>query len=135
VGREDEVVYPKVIKAFEFFKSQPVDVIASVAAEEVRNPETSNLHRSQLKSSGVSKSDSLIIGKSVHSLFKDLYTNPYFKKDVCKIQNMAVKKVAELKRMSEEELKKAYKEFLISEKMLNKYNWCDIFSKSAYGVY
>ena len=134
-GREDEIVYPKVIRAFDYLKKQNVDAIKSMAAECIQDPETSNKHRSLLKSSGVTREDSFMLGNAVHLLFKDYYANKFFKKDVCKIQRIAINKISELKRTSTEELKKHYKEFLIKEKMLNKYNWCDIFAKSDYGVY
>lgn len=128
-GRYDEVVYPKVVKAFDFFRSQSIETIQGIASEGIQNPETSNQHRSILKGSGISKVDSLVIGKSVHSLFKDYMANPFFKKNVCKAQNSAISILSKKKRLSSEELETSYKNYLISQKMLDKFNWCGIYSK------
>jgi hypothetical protein len=132
-GRYDEVVYPKVINAFDFFKGKSPEVIQGIAAEGIQNPETSKEHRSVLKGSGISKADSLIIGKLVHSLFKDYMSNSFFRKNVCKAQSSAISSISKSKRISPEELETSYKNYLISQKMLDKFNWCGLYSK--YGIY
>lgn len=134
-GRYDEVVYKKIIEAFDYLRRQNLDAIQNIAAECIQDPDTSTRHRSVLTASGVSKSDSLIIGKSILSLFKDYFANPFFKKDVCKIQKIAIDKISQARRMPVEDLVNYYKNYLIDQKMLNKFYWCDLYKKSDYGVY
>jgi hypothetical protein len=134
-GREDEVLYPKVIQAFQYLRNKQVPYIQTIAARAMQDSETSNKHRSVLKTTGISKNDSLLIGKSIHSLFKDYYANKHFEKNVCKIQDIAIGKISTLKRIPVNELKKYYKEYLIEQKLFNKYNWCDLYAKQEYGVY
>jgi hypothetical protein len=93
------------------------------------------MQRSRLKETGISKADSLVIGKSMYSIFKDFFNEPFFKKDVCKIQNIVVKKMGETKRLPADQLLNCYKNYLIDQKMLNKFHWCDLYKKSDYGVY
>jgi hypothetical protein len=135
VGTHEEIVYKKIIKAFDYLVVQSVDVVQNIAAECIQDPETSTRHRSLLKSSGVSKEDATLLGKSIHSLFKDYMANPFFKKDVCKVQNIAIDKISTNKRIPAAELLNYYKIYLMDQKMLDKFNWCDLYKKSAYGVY
>jgi hypothetical protein len=131
-GRYDEIVYPKVVNAFDFLKTQSVESIQGIASEGIQNPETSTEHRSVLKGSGISKADSIIIGKNIYSLFKDYMANPFFKKNVCKAQKSAISSISRSKKLSEEELETSYKNYLVSQKMLDKFNWCGLSPKYAY---
>jgi len=47
-GRHDEVVYKKIINAFNYLKDQSVEVIQNIAAEGIQDAETSTRHRSLL---------------------------------------------------------------------------------------
>jgi hypothetical protein len=123
-GTHGEVVYKKLIDAYEFLKNQPVDVIQNIAAEAIQDPSTSNVHRSAIKVRGISKEQGISIGKSIHSLFLDLMNNPYFEKDVCKVQRNSITKIAKDSEATPEELKSFYKSYLSKEKMLDKFNWC-----------
>jgi hypothetical protein len=124
-GSYEEVVYPKIIDAFNYFKDKKVDVIQSIAAEAIQDPATSTTHRSLVKEKGISKEQSINIGKSIHSLFLDLYKNPFFNKDVCKVQKNAVTKISNLSNIKYEEARSFYKEYLTKNRMLDKFNWCN----------
>jgi hypothetical protein len=124
-GSHEEVVYPKIIDAFNYFKDQKVDVIQSVAAETIQDPATSTVHRSLMKDRGITKEQGLNIGKSIHSLFLDLYKSPFFNKDVCKVQKNALTKISNLSNIKYEEARSFYKEYLAKNRMLDKFNWCN----------
>jgi hypothetical protein len=128
-GRHDEVVYKKIINAFNYLQGQPVDVIQNIAAEGIQDPKTSTKHRSLLRTSGISKTDAILLGKSVHSLFKDLLANVHFKKDVCKVQNIAINKISDSKKIPVAELLNYYKAYLMDQKMFDKFNWCDLYMR------
>ena len=123
-GTHGEVVYKKLIDAYRFLRDKPIDVIQSVAEEAIQDPSTSNVHRSAIRARGISKEQGISIGKSIHSLFQDLMKNPYFGKDVCKVQRNAISKISRDTGTSPEELKSFYKEYLMKEKILNQFNWC-----------
>jgi hypothetical protein len=131
-GSPDEILYKKIIKAYDYLVVQQVEVVQNIAAEGIKDPETSTRHRSLLKSSGVSKEDSILLGKSIHSLFKDYMANPFFKKDVCKVQNITINKISTDRRIPVTELLNYYKIYLMNQKILDKFNWCDLYKKYAY---
>jgi len=58
--------------------------------------------------------------------------NPFFKRDVCKVQNIAVNKISTDKRIPVTELLNYYKSYLMDQKMLDKFNWCDLYKKYSY---
>jgi hypothetical protein len=123
-GTHGEIVYKKLMDAYNFLKDQPVDVIQSIAEEAIQDPSTSNVHRSAIRARGISKEQGLSIGKSIHSLFKDLIKNPYFDKDVCKVQRNAIARIGRDTDSTPEELKSYYKAYLMKEKLLDQFNWC-----------
>jgi len=123
-GSYEEVVYPKVIEAYDYLKNHRVDVIQSIAADAIQDPNTSTFHRSSMREKGISKEQGIQIGKSIHSLFLDLYKNPFFNKDVCKIQRNAIAKISKEISMETEQLNSFYKDYLVKNKMLDKFNWC-----------
>lgn len=124
-GSYEEVVYPKIIDAFEYLKGQNVDVIQSIAREAIQDPATSTVHRSAMKQRGISKEQSISIGKSIHSLFLDLFKNPFFQKDVCKVQKNEISKISKEISMSYDQLRSFYKDYLVKNRMLDKFNWCN----------
>jgi len=124
-GSHEEVVYPKIIDAFNYFSDKKVDVIQSVAAGAIQDPATSTAHRSLMKDSRITKEQGLNIGKSIHSLFMDLYKSPFFNKDICKVQKNAVTKISNLSNIKYEEARSFYKEYLTKNRMLDKFNWCN----------
>lgn len=124
-GSYEEVVYPKILEAFDYLKDQNVDVIQSIAADGIQDPSTSTVHRSAMKKRGISKEQGINIGKSIHSLFLDLFKNPFFGKDVCKVQRNAIGKISREMSMPYEELRLFYKDYLTKNKMLDKFNWCN----------
>lgn len=123
-GREEEVVYPKLIDAFKYFKSKGIDVIQSIAEQEIKNPEESNVHRATAIRRGISKEQTLAIGESVYKLFQDFIKNPFFKKDVCKVQKVISDRISKEKGIEAKDILNYYKEYLVKQRMLNKFNYC-----------
>lgn len=134
-GTHEEIVYKKIIDAFNYLSNRSVEVIQNIAAESIQDADEFTMHRSRLKETGISKADSLVIGKSMYAMFKDFFNTPFFKKDVCKIQNIVVRKIGETKRLPADQLLTCYKNYLIDQKMLDRFHWCDLYKKSDYGVY
>jgi hypothetical protein len=58
--------------------------------------------------------------------------NSFFKKNVCKAQKSAISSISRSKKLSEEELETSYKNYLISQKMLDKFNWCGLSLRYEY---
>lgn len=128
-GRHNEAVYAKIIKAFNYLREQPVDVIQNIASEGIQDPETSTRHRALLRTAGVSKADAILLGKSVRSLIKDILDSGKLSKDICKVQEIAINKISGEKRIPASDLLNYYKAYLIEQKMLNKFNWCDSYRR------
>jgi hypothetical protein len=131
-GNYEEVVYPKVIKAYEFYKDKSIQFIQDIAEKAIEDPTTSNYHRSTLSKKGITKEQSIAIGKNVYSIMQDLLKaeNPktkqlLFNRDICKVQKMAVNKVSGLKKLTYDEVKSFYKDYLVKNRMLDKFNWCN----------
>jgi len=131
-GSYEEVVYPKVVKAYEYYKDKSIEFIQDIAAEAIEDPSTSNQHRNALASRGISKEQGIAIGKSVYSRVQDLLKaeNPktkqlLFNRDICKVQKMAVNKISEMKNLTYNEVKSFYKDYLIKNRILDKFNWCN----------
>jgi hypothetical protein len=122
-GTESEIIYDKLVKAYNFFRTQPIDVIQGIAGEEIQNPETANVHRAtERPRQGMTREQRLAIGKRVYSWLQTLKSNPIFK-ETAKAQRNAIAKMNKETGISETTLKQIYKEYLIKNKLLNKFNW------------
>jgi len=122
-GTESEIIYDKLEKAYNYFKNQPIDVIQTIASQEIQDAETSNVHRAKEKPRrGMTKDQRLAIGKDVYSWLQSLKNNPVFK-ETTKAQRHAISKMNKVTGISEPVLKEIYKEYLIKNKLLNKFNW------------
>lgn len=123
-GREDEVVYPKIIEAFDYFKRRRIDEIQGMVSEEIQDPETSNVHRATARAKGITKDQSIAIGASVYKMFQDFLKNPYFKRDVCKVQGIIIPRISQEKGMEPQDILKYYREYLMKNRMFDKFNYC-----------
>jgi hypothetical protein len=122
-GTESEIIYDKLVKAYNFFKSHPIDVIQGIAGEEIQDAEVSNVHRAKERPrQGMTKEQRLNIGGKVYSWVQTLKKNPIFK-ETQKAQRNAIAKMNKETGISQDLLKQMYKEYLIKNKLLNKFNW------------
>jgi hypothetical protein len=122
-GTESEIIYDKLIKAYNFFRTQPIDVIQGIAGEEIQDAATSNVHRAtERPRQGMTKEQRLALGARVYSWITTLKNNPAFK-ETAKAQRNAIAKMNKETGISEVLLKQIYKEYLIKNKIFNKFNW------------
>ena len=122
-GTESEIIYDKLIKAYNFFRTQPIDVIQRIAGEEIQDGATSNVHRATERlRQGMTKEQRLALGARVYSWVTTLKNNPMFK-ETAKAQRNAIAKMNKETGISDVLLKKIYKEYLIKNKLFNKFNW------------
>lgn len=122
-GTESEIIYDKIEKAYNYFRTQPIDVIQAVAGEDVQNAETANVHRAtERPRQGMTKDQRLSIGAKVYSWLQTLKSNAAFR-ETAKAQRHAIAKISRESGISEDLLKTIYKEYLIKNKLLNKFNW------------
>jgi len=123
-SREEEVIYPKIIAAFKFFKKMNVTEIQALVEEEIQDPETSNIHRATARARAITKDQSMAIGESVYRMFQDFLRNDHFKKDVCRVQRIVIPRISQAKGIDAEDILKYYRDYLMQNRMFNKFNYC-----------
>lgn len=129
-GTESEIIYNKLQKAYNFFKGQTPDVVASIAAEAIQDSSVSNKHRSSLDANTElaaekrleKKKSDLRLGAAVYSLINELRRNPFFS-EISKAQSAAINKLSKEIGLDPESLKEAYKKYLVDKKIMNKLNY------------
>lgn len=134
IGATDsEIIYNKLQKAYNFFKTQTPSVIATIAGEAIQDSSVSNKHRSSLDSNTElaaekrmeKKKQDLKIGAAVYSLINELRRNPYFS-DIVKAQATAIRKLSEETGMDSMFIKEAYKKYLTDKKIMTRLNYSAI---------
>ena len=122
-GTESEIIYDKLVKAYNFFRTQPIDVIQGIAGGEIQDAATANVHRAtERPRQGMTKEQRLALGARVYSWVNTLKNNPMFK-ETAKAQRNAIAKMNKETGISDTLLKQVYKEYLIKNKIFNKFNW------------
>ena len=122
-GTESEIIYNKIEEAYNFFRTQPIDVIQGIAGENIQDAETSNVHRAKERPrQGMSLAQRLDLGEKVYSWLQTLKRNPIFR-ETAKAQRNAIAKMNRETGISDVILNQVYKEYLIKNKLLNKFNW------------
>ena len=122
-GTESEIIYDKLVKAYNYLKNESISAIQAIAGEEVQNAETANVHRANERPrQGMTKDQRLSIGAKVYSVLQSLKSNPVFR-ETAKAQRHAISKMSRDTGISEDIIKTIYKEYLIKNKLLNKFNW------------
>ncbi len=128
----EEILYPKLIKAYEFFKTQSPKEISMMAGEAVLDPAASTKHRdAYLLKPGMDKQKriekkawELKTGESVYRLFLSLSQSiSYLKNDTAKAVAMAVGKVAKETNEDPSYIKECYRKFLASKNILSSINY------------
>lgn len=123
-SREEEVIYPKIISAFKFFKKMNVTELQALVGEEIKDPETSNVHRATARTRAITRDQSMAIGKAVYRMLQDFLKNDHFKRDICRVQKIVIPRISQEKGIDAEDILKYYREYLTQNRMLNKFNYC-----------
>ena len=127
-----EVLYPKVVSAFERFSVMNPVQISNLAGDCIQNANEYTVNRdkailsrdasAQRREETLKKAD--LIGQRVYSLINDLKRNPLFKYEG-KAQRMAIGKISREIQETEDKVKEYYKKYLIARKILNASNFYD----------
>jgi len=127
-----EILYPKVVKAFEVFSTMNPVQISNLAGDCIQNANEYTVNRDKAISSRDSsakrreeilkKED--LIGQRVYSLINDLKRNDLFKYEG-KAQRMAIGKISREIQETEDKVKEYYKKYLIARKIFNSSNFYD----------
>ena len=118
-GTESEIIYNKIEEAYNFFRTQPIDVIQGIAGENIQDAETSNVHRARERPrQGMSLAQRLDLGEKVYSWLQTLKRNPIFR-ETAKAQRNAIAKMNKETGISDAILNQVYKEYLIKNKLLS----------------
>lgn len=127
-----EVLYPKVVKAFEVFSTMNPVQISNLAGDCIQNANEYTVNRdkailsrdaSAQRREEKSKEEDFK-GARVYSLINDLKRNDLFKYGG-KAQRMAISKVSRETGESEDKIKEYYKKYLMSKKIFNSSNFYD----------
>ena len=106
-GTEDEVIYPKIIKAAEEFEKMNPRDVAMLAGDAITGEPTVAASRSLRKPA----EDPKKLAQRVDFLVKGLMKNPLFK-DRAKAEKVAISKIAKEKNTDEFKVAKAYQSFI-----------------------
>jgi hypothetical protein len=127
-----EILYPKVIKAFEVFSTMNPVQISNLAGGCIQNADTYTVNRdkallsrdasAQRRQEKLKEAD--LIGQKVYSLIGVLKRNPLFKLEG-KAQRMAIAKISRETEESEDKIKEYYRKYLMDRKILNAANFYD----------
>lgn len=125
-----EIMYPKIVRAYEFFKNQPVTQIANLAAEAVQDPTLSNKHREEAIAAGpkaaaqrlAQKKMQLQVGAKVFALISSLRRNELFR-DIAKAHRAAVNKMSAETGMSVDRINTAYRTYLTDKGIMSTANY------------
>jgi hypothetical protein len=116
-----EAIYPKILKAFEFFKNESPTNLAVVASSIIQDPLTSTKNRDESEAqkdvASVQRAEksksTLRIGEMVYMLVRDLKRNPVFS-DIRKAERIAISKIAGELAMDTMKVQMAYDKFKTS---------------------
>lgn len=117
-----EAIYPKILKAFEFFQTESPTNLAVVASSIIQDPLTSTKNRDEAETqkdvASVQRAEraksTLRVGEMVFMLVRDLKRNPAFQ-DITKAERIAVSKIAAELSMDTTKVRMAYDKFKVSK--------------------
>ena len=104
-GTEDEIIYPKIIKAAAEFKSMNPRDVAMMAGDAIKEPPIGGPRRS-----GMPSEDPKKLAQRVDFLVKSLMKIPQYS-DRAKAERMAISKIAKERNTDEFKVAKAYQSF------------------------
>jgi hypothetical protein len=116
-----EVVYPKVIQAYDAFKAMNTDTLAGEAGSTIQDSSTFTKNREAVKSisaknaanKAAEKKNAEKYGYMVYDLLTSLRKNPFFS-DLIKAQNMAVDRISTQSGIPTNKLLNYYRTYLIA---------------------
>ena len=116
-----ETIYPKVLKAFEFFKNETPSNLAVVASSIIQDATISTKNRDESEAqkdvASVQRAEksksTLRIGEMVYMLVRDLRRNPVFS-DIRKAERIAISRIAGQLVMDKMKVQMAYDKFKTS---------------------
>lgn len=125
-----ETIYPKLLRAYEFFQNRPIAQIVNLASEAIQDPALSTKHREEAIAAGpkaaaqraAQKKMQLEVGSKVFSLINSLRRNEIFR-DISKAHRAAVNKMAAETGLTPERINLAYRKFLGDKGILSPSNY------------
>jgi len=122
-GTSGEVVYPKIVRAFNEFSSRTPREIASLASEAIQDPMTFTKNRDAAMAEGPrsaakrleQKSNQIKIGEMVHSLIRSLRAVELYRKEAGKAERAAIAKISRELDMPVERVGLAYQKYLMDK--------------------
>jgi hypothetical protein len=125
-----ETIYPKLLRAYEFFQNKPVSQVANLASEAVQDPTVSTKHREEAIAAGpraaaqraAQKKMQLEVGSKVFALINSLRRNEIFR-DITKAHRAAVNKMAAETGLTAERINLAYRTFLTDKGIMSGANY------------
>jgi type I site-specific restriction-modification system R (restriction) subunit len=125
-----EALYPKLLRAYEFFQNRPIAQIANLASEAVEDPATSTKHREEAIAAGpraaaqraAQKKMQVEVGSKVFALINSLRRNEIFR-DIAKAHRAAVNKMANETGLTPERINLAYRTFLTDKGIMSGANY------------
>jgi hypothetical protein len=125
-----ETIYPKLLRAYEFFQNRPIAQIVNLASEAIQDPALSTKHREEAIAAGpkaaaqraAQKKMQLEVGSKVFALINSLRRNEIFR-DISKAHRAAVNKMAAETGLTPERINLAYRKFLGDKGILSPSNY------------
>jgi hypothetical protein len=116
-----EAIYPKILKAFEFFRNESPTNLAVVASSIIQDHLTSTKNRDEAEAqkdiASVRRAEktksTLRVGEMVYSLVRDLRRNPAFQ-DIAKAERVAISKISAQLQMDPAKVRMAYDKFKVN---------------------
>ena len=120
-----ESIYPKIINAFDQFKSKTPGQIAALAAEAIQDPATSTKNREAAAAAGPRtaaknkerKADQIRLGETVDLLVKSLKKTLIYSHQTARAERAAIAKISRDFGVTPERIQLAYQAFLNSKKI------------------
>lgn len=128
---QQEIIYPKIISAYDYFSTKTPVQISNMAAEAIQDANEYTLNRdkaettrerSSIARAKKQKEDDLLGGK-VFSLINSLKSSSSVFKEPGKAQKLAIKKISSETNIPENKIKEYYKKYLISRGLMNYTNF------------
>jgi hypothetical protein len=127
---ESEVIYPKIIKAFDTFRQMKPDEIANIASSSIQDPSytvnrdaVATAAEKTAKNRAEAKKKTELQGEKVYTLFKAIKTklagSASYQDPVKSALAMSVKKIAEETGVDPEKVKSSYEAYLKSKGLLS----------------
>lgn len=127
---QQEIIYPKIVSAYEYFSTKTPVFISNMAAEAIQNADEYTLNRDRAEASREKSSDVRaekarqedMLGNRVFLLINSLKKTELFS-EPGKAQAAAIRKISGESGMDQNKIKEAYRKYLSSRGILNSVNF------------